>query len=92
MEAQVIKSFDPSCYDIHNLQEQLAMCSGVTGKLRNIVEEYLVANEIYTLDDVTKEVRRDYRNYIDQMKNTKTQKKYYKSLLEQVLLAYYLPR
>lgn len=92
MEAQAIKLFDPSCYDTHNLQEQLAMCSGVTGKLRNIVKEYLVANGIYTLDDVTKEVRQDYRNYIDQMKNTKTQKKYYKSLLEQVLLAYYMPR
>lgn len=75
------------------LQQQLDLCSSVTGKLRNIVESFLYLEGIYTLDDVNMDVNSDYKNYIDSMVGVSAnQRKYYKNLLEQVLVAYFVTK
>lgn len=92
MAAQAIRLVKQSD-DINILRNQLDLCPSVTGKLRHIVEDYLTEEEIYTLDDVTEDIKDDYRSYINSMVNiSESQKKYYKNLLEQVQLAYFLPQ
>lgn len=71
------------------LQSQLDMCSGVTGKLQDIVRTYLTKVGIHSLDEVTIEDIFAFREEMLQMAHTTaTQRKYYSNLLEQVTLTY----
>lgn len=75
--------------NIDELEEQLDMCHGVTGKLRTIMEDFLYTEDIYTLEDVDEWVADDYQEYVEQMRGISAQKrKYYRGLLDQVLLSY----
>ncbi len=74
------------------LFQQLTMCKAVTGKLRNVVADFLVQNNIYNLADVTDDVLEDYVKYVENMQGiSDNQKKKYKSLLETVVLTYQMP-
>ena len=74
------------------VQEQLDYCSSVTGKLRDIIEQFLEYEGVYSLDDVDAEVKTDYLEYVNHLAGiTVGQRKYYRSLLEQVWLAYKVP-
>lgn len=75
------------------LEEQLALCQSAKGKLREIVREFLLKEGIYTLEDVDRQIREDYWQYINQLEDiTEKQRKYYRNLLDQVLLAYFIPQ
>lgn len=75
--------------NINKLQKQLDMCTGVTGKLQNIVMDYLLKEEIYSLEDIKLEDIFAFRNKMLTLPEVTTkQRKYYANLLEQVTLAY----
>lgn len=75
--------------NIEVLHEQIDLCNSVTGKLRTVVENFLYSEGIYSLDDVDAEVKENYQQYIKSMVGlSDRQRKYYASVLEQVLLSY----
>lgn len=79
--------------DKETLEEQLELCNSVKGKLRDIVREFFLEEEIYTLDDIDQQIREEYWQYINQLDDiTEVQRKYYRNLLDQVLLAYFIPK
>ena len=79
--------------NIDILHEQLDLCKSVTGKLRAVVENFLYSEGIYTLDDVDAVVKSDYQQYIKSMVGiSDRQRKYYQSVLEQVLLSYLITK
>lgn len=87
MGAKVLRLLQTE-YDINELQRQLDMCVGVTGKLQQIVKDYLLEVEVYNLSDINIADLLEYRRYINKMSDaTDNQKKYYGNLLEQVIYA-----
>lgn len=88
MAALALQVLQPN---IDGLQSQLNKCSGVTGKLQDIVRHYLIKEGIYSLGEVTIEDIFAFRDAMFQLPHTTaTQKKYYANLLEQVTLTYLL--
>lgn len=79
--------------NIDILHEQLDLCKSVTGKLRAVMENFLYSEGIYALDDVDAAVKSDYQQYIKSMVGiSDRQRKYYQSVLEQVLLSYLITK
>ena len=79
--------------NIDILHEQLDLCKSVTGKLRAVVENFLYSKGIYSLDDVDAAVKSDYQQYIKSMVGiSDRQRKYYQSILEQVLISYLITK
>ena len=71
------------------LKEQLAYCKSVQGKLQGFVLDYLCREGIESIEDVSLIDLEDYRAYVDSLQAmSESQKKYYRTLLEQVTFAY----
>ena len=86
MAATVLQLVQPN---IHELKKQLDICAGVTGRLQDVILDYMLYRNIQSLSDVSTTDIYDYREYIEGRSDiTDRQKKYYKNLLEQVVLSY----
>ena len=71
------------------LKEQLTYCKSVKGKLKVFVLDYLCREGIESIEDVSLIDLKDYRAYVDSLQAmSESQKKYYRTLLEQVTFAY----
>ena len=77
MAALRILQFDMTAR-IAELDEQLNACSNVRGRQRAVVREFLLQQGIYSVEDITDEVKQDFRAYINLKQNfSATQKKLY---------------
>lgn len=71
------------------LKEQLTYCKSVKGKLKVFVLDYFCREGIESIEDVSLIDLKDYRAYVDSLQAmSESQKKYYRTLLEQVTFAY----
>lgn len=74
------------------LDEELNGCSNVQGRMRNTVREFLIQTNIYSIGDITDEVKRDFGEYLNVKKElSDNQKSYYVTALEMLQLHYYSP-
>lgn len=74
--------------DIEQLDEQLSVSKGVTGKAREFVAQYLLDCGVDSLDAITVADLMDYRKYVRSLFMKKAKKAYYENLLEQVCFAF----
>ncbi len=73
------------------LYEQLDKNPNVQGKALDFLVSYLFGEEICSLEDIDEDDLTEYRKYVCKMKKlSRTQKKYYMSLLEQACFGYYI--
>ena len=71
------------------VDHQLNYCPAITGKRREFIQQYLYDSEIYSLDRVTVDCIREYREYVDSLNFAKqSQVMKYRNLLEQVTYAF----
>ena len=74
------------------LDAELNGCTTVQGKMRNAVREFLIQEGIYSVKDITDEVKLDFADYLDKKNGfSEGQKAYYLSALEMLQLHYYSP-
>ena len=86
MAVTVLQLIQPNTQE---LQKQLNTCTGVTGRLQEIVMEYLIYRNIHSLAEIGIDDIYDYREFIETLPGISgSQKKYYLNLLEQVVLSY----
>ena len=91
MAALRILQFDMTAR-IAELDEQLNACSNVRGRQRAVVREFLLQQGIYSVEDITDEVKQDFRAYINLKQNfSATQKKLYGTSLEVIEFSHYAP-
>lgn len=75
---------------LQELDQQLNACRQITGKKLDVVRDYLVQKEIFSLEDVSDEISLGFREYVrQQMLLTPTQKESYEPALETVLFDFY---
>ncbi len=75
---------------LRELDQQLNACGLITGKKLDVVRDYLVQKEIFSLEDVSDEISLGFREYVrQQMLLTPTQKESYEPALEMVLFDFY---
>lgn len=91
MPATVLR-FDIRGY-IDELHHQLDMCPHVQGKMRAVVEDYLLQAGIYSLAEVDEFVQYDYREYVSNLPNMSRQQVVtYQAALELNVLYYWMPQ
>lgn len=91
MPATVLR-FDIRGY-IDELHRQLDMCPHVQGKMRAVVEDYLLQAGIYSLAEVDEFVQYDYREYVGNLPNMSRQQVVtYQAALELNVLYYWMPQ
>lgn len=91
MPATVLR-FDIRGY-IDELHHQLDMCPHVQGKMRAVVEDYLLQAGIYSLAEVDEFVQYDYREYVGNLPNMSRQQVVtYQAALELNVLYYWMPQ
>ena len=77
---------------IQELYCQLDMCPHVQGRMRAVVEDYLLQAGIYSLAEVDVQVQYDYREYVKSIPGmSERQSLYYQSALELHVLYYFIP-
>lgn len=73
-----------------SLEEQLSVCSYVTGKARKFFEQFLLGKGIYDLTDVTVDLIRTWQIYVRSAEDlSPSQKSKYISIPEQIMYEYY---
>jgi len=73
-----------------SLEEQLSVCSYVTGKARKFFEQFLLGKGIYDLTDVTVDLIRTWQIYVRSAEDlSPSQKSKYISIPEQIMYVYY---
>lgn len=77
---------------INELYLQLDMCPHIQGRMRSVVEDYLLQMGIYSLEEVDENVLCDYREYVKNLPDmTDRQSLCYQYSLELNVLYYWLP-
>lgn len=77
---------------IEELQNQLDMCPHVTGRIRNMVEDYLIQEGIYSLADVSEDTFCDYKRFVHGFRQlSKAQMTHYSAAIETVVFYYWMP-
>ena len=77
---------------IQELYCQLDMCPHVQGRMRTVVEDYLLQAGIYSLAEVDAQVQYDYREYVRSISGmSERQSLCYQSSLELNVLYYFMP-
>ena len=71
------------------LEQQLNLCTAVRGTLRNVVQQFFGEEGIYSLDEIDEYVKSEYQIYINKLDFTECQRKYYRGLLDQILVSYF---
>lgn len=77
---------------IEELYRQLDMCPHVQGKMRSVVEDYLLQAGIYSLTEVDEAVQYDYREYVKKIPGmSDRQSLCYQSSLELNVVYFWMP-
>ena len=78
--------------NIEELRCQLDMCPYVQGRMRTVVEEFLLQSGIYSLAEVDDTVQYEYREYVKNIPGISERQIWsYRVLLELNVLYYYMP-
>lgn len=79
-------------YNTEQIGKQLGISTGVIGKAKDFVADYLFECGIDSLDDIILADMYEYREYVESLPLKRDQKKYYKNLLEQVTFSYLISK